>query len=113
MRFGVEPAQGFPAAGILLEEREQLGGDDEVDLVAPRNIAVTLPAGLGGQTRLTVRYQGPLKAPIKKGDHVADLLIHTGDTAPQVMPLVAGADGGQAGFFGRIWLGFKKLFVMA
>ena len=103
----------FASGAKIATAKVQLGGDDEVDLLAPRNISVTLPAGLGGQTRLTVRYQGPLKAPIKKGDHVADLLIHTGDTAPQVMPLVAGEDVGQAGFFGRIWLGFKQLFGMA
>jgi D-alanyl-D-alanine carboxypeptidase (penicillin-binding protein 5/6) len=30
-----------------------------------------------------------------------------------VVPLVAGEDVGQAGFFGRIWLGFKQLFGMA
>ena len=104
----------FASGAKVGTARVQLGGDDEVDLVAPRNIAVTLPAGLGGQPlRLTIRYQGPLKAPIKKGDHVADLLIHTGDTVPQVMPLVAGDDVGEAGFFGRIWLGFKHLFGMA
>ena len=92
----------------------QLGGDDAVDLVAPRNIAVTVPAGLAsGQMRTTIRYQGPIKAPIKKGQHVADLLIHTGNTAPQVMPLVAANDVAEAGLFGRIWIGFKQLFGMA
>ena len=29
------------------------------------------------------------------------------------MPLVAGEDVGEAGFFGRIWLGLKQLFGMA
>jgi D-alanyl-D-alanine carboxypeptidase (penicillin-binding protein 5/6) len=29
------------------------------------------------------------------------------------VPLVAGEDVGKAGFFGRIWLGFKSLFGMA
>ena len=103
----------FASGAKVATARVQLGSDDEVDLIAPRNISVTLPAGLGGQTRLTVRYRGPLKAPIKKGDHVADLVIHTGDTAPQVMALVAGEDIAEAGFFGRIWLGFKHLFGMA
>jgi D-alanyl-D-alanine carboxypeptidase (penicillin-binding protein 5/6) len=103
----------FHQGAKIAKAQVQLGDDSEVDLIAPRNIAVTLPAGLGGSTRLTVRYDGPIKAPIKKGDHVADLLIHTGDTAPQVMPLVAGEDVGEAGFFGRMWIGFKQLFGMA
>jgi D-alanyl-D-alanine carboxypeptidase (penicillin-binding protein 5/6) len=92
----------------------QLGGEDAVDLIAPRNIAVTVPAGLAsGQMRMTVRYQGPIKAPIKKGQHIADLLIHTGNTTPQVMPLVAAEEVSEAGLFGRIWIGFKQLFGMA
>jgi D-alanyl-D-alanine carboxypeptidase (penicillin-binding protein 5/6) len=103
----------FTAGAKVGTAKVQLGSDDEVGLVAPRNIAVTVPAGLGGETRLTVRYQGPIKAPIKKGDHVADLLIHTGNTAPQVMPLVAADNVGRAGVFGRMWLGFKQLVGMA
>ena len=94
--------------------RVQLGSDSEVDLIAPRNLAVTVPAGLAsGQTKLKIRYQGPIKAPIAKGQHVADLVIFTGDTSPQVVPLVAGEEVGEAGIFGRIWLGFKQLVGMA
>jgi len=94
--------------------RVQLGDDSEVDLVAPRNLSVTVPAGLASsQTRLRIRYQGPVKAPIAKGQHVADLVVLTGDTSPQVVPLVAGEAIGEAGFFGRIVLGFKQLLGMA
>ena len=92
----------------------QMGSDSEVSLVAPHNLAVTVPAGLaGGATSLKIRYQGPVAAPIAKGQHIADLVITTGDTPPQVVPLVAGEDVGRAGFFGRIWLGLKSLFGMA
>ena len=62
---------------------------------------------------MKIRYQGPLVAPIAKGQHVAELVVTTGDTPPQVVPLVAGEDVGRAGFFGRIWLGLKSLFGMA
>ncbi|HEU5285616.1 MAG TPA: D-alanyl-D-alanine carboxypeptidase family protein [Sphingomicrobium sp.] len=94
--------------------RVQLGDDGEVDLVAPRNLAVTVPAGLAsGPTKLRIRYQGPVKAPIAKGQHVADLVVVTGDTPPQVVPLVAGEEIEEAGFFGRIWIGFKQLVGMA
>ena len=92
----------------------QLGSSSEVPLVAPRDLAVTIPAGLAtGATKLKIRYQGPVAAPIAKGQHVADLVILTGDTAPQVVPLVAGEEVGEAGFFGRIWLGLKQLLGMA
>jgi D-alanyl-D-alanine carboxypeptidase (penicillin-binding protein 5/6) len=92
----------------------QLGDDHELDLMAPRNLAVTVPAGLAtGQMKLKLRYQGPLKAPIAKGAHVADLVIATGDTGEQVVPLIAGEAIGEAGFFGRMWLGFKQIVGMA
>ncbi len=104
----------FQAGAKVGTASVQLGSGSEVSLVAPRNLAVTVPAGLaGGATSLKIRYQGPIAAPIAKGQHVADLVITTGDTPPQVVPLVAGEDVGRAGFFGRIWLGLKSLFGMA
>jgi len=88
----------------------QMGSSSEVALVAPRDLAVTVPAGLAtGATSMKIRYQGPLMAPIAKGQEVAQLVITTGDTAPQVVPLVAANDVGRAGFFGRMWLGLKQL----
>ncbi|HYU94964.1 MAG TPA: D-alanyl-D-alanine carboxypeptidase family protein [Sphingomicrobium sp.] len=104
----------FKAGTKVGTARVQMGSSSEVALVAPRDLAVTVPAGLpSGATGMKIRYQGPVAAPIKKGDHIADLVITTADTPPQVVPLVAGADVGEAGFFGRIWLGLKSLFGMA
>ena len=114
--FGAWQAKPLFQAGAKVgTARVQLGSSSEVTLVAPRNLAVTVPAGLvaGGATTMKIRYQGPIAAPIKKGDHVADLVITTTDTPPQVVPLVAGEDVGQAGFFGRVWLGLKQLLGMA
>jgi D-alanyl-D-alanine carboxypeptidase (penicillin-binding protein 5/6) len=92
----------------------QMGSSSQVPLVAPHNLAVTLPAGLtNGPVKMKIRYQGPVAAPIAKGQHIADLVITTSDTPPQVVPLVAGEEISKAGFFGRIWLGLKSLFGMA
>ena len=88
----------------------QMGSSSDVALVAPRDLAVTVPAGLAsGATSMKIRYEGPLMAPIGKGQEIAQLVITTGDTPPQVVPLVAADDVGRAGFFGRIWLGLKQL----
>jgi D-alanyl-D-alanine carboxypeptidase (penicillin-binding protein 5/6) len=104
----------FKAGTKVGSAKVQLGSSSEVTLVAPRDLAVTVPAGLtSGATGMKIRYQGPVAAPIAKGDHIADLVITTSDTPPQVVPLVAGEDVGKAGFFGRIWLGLKSLFGMA
>jgi len=53
--------------------------------------------------------EGRLTADDGTLQEVAQLIVSTGDSAPQVVPLVAGEDVGKAGFFGRIWLGLKQL----
>jgi D-alanyl-D-alanine carboxypeptidase (penicillin-binding protein 5/6) len=104
----------FQAGAKVGSGRVQLGSESEVPLVAPRNLAVTVPAGLqSGTTSMKIRYDGPVAAPIAKGQHIADLVMTTGDTPPQVVPLVAGEDVGKAGFFGRVWIGLKQLLGMA
>jgi len=104
----------FKAGATVGTARVQLGSDNEVGLVAPRDLAVTIPAGiLSKVTSMKVRYQGPVKAPFKKGDHIADLVVTTADSGEQVMPLVAAEAVGEAGFFGRIWIGLQQLLGMA
>ena len=106
------------------EARVQGGSSATVPLVAPRDLAVTVPLGaqmggiLGASAKtplppMKIVYQGPIRAPITAGQHVADLVVATGDTAPQIMPLVAGEAVGEAGFFGRIWASIKALFGAA
>jgi D-alanyl-D-alanine carboxypeptidase (penicillin-binding protein 5/6) len=101
----------FKQGQAVAKAKVQLGSESEVGLVAPRNLAVTLPAGIGASNiRVKVVYDGPIKAPIAKGQHVADLVVSTPDTPPQTMPLVAAEKVGEAGFFGRILAGFSSLF---
>ncbi len=104
----------FKAGAKVGTAQVQMGSSSEVQLVAARDLAVTVPAGLAtGATQMKIRYEGPLTAPIAKGQEVAQLVITTGDTPPQIVTLVAGDEVGRAGFFGRIWLGFKQLVGMA
>ena len=104
----------FAVGAAVGSAKVQLGDSGEVGLVAPRNLAVTIPAGvLSKVTAMKIRYKGPLKAPIAKGAHVADLVVFTADSGEQVMPLIAAEAVEEAGFFGRAWLGFKQLFGLA
>jgi D-alanyl-D-alanine carboxypeptidase (penicillin-binding protein 5/6) len=113
--FGAWQSRPLFAAGAQVGSASvQLGGESEVPLVAPRAIAVTYPAGtVGGQPKLRIAYNGPLKAPIAKGAEVAQLIVTTPDGAVQRMPLVAGEKVEEAGFFGRFWLGLKQLVGLA
>ena len=99
------------AKGAKVETAEvQLGDAGSVGLIAPRNLAVTMPAGAMTGMTVKVRYDGPVKAPIAAGQHIADLIVETPSTPPQVMPLVAETAVGEAGFFRRAWAGLLSFF---
>ncbi len=88
----------------------QLGNAATVGLVAPRDLNVTVPAGSNAAMTAKVVYQGPVKAPIKQGQHIADLVITSADLGEQRLPLVAESAVEEAGFFGRVWAGLMGLF---
>ncbi len=113
MEWGFRAWQAKPilAKGKQIETAEvQLGSASTVGLVAPTNLTATLPAGAVPDMRISVSYDGPIKAPIKAGQHIADLVVTTPDLPPQRLPLVAANDVGEAGFFGRAWAGLMGLF---
>ena len=116
MQWGFNAWQSKPLfkAGTNVGSADvQMGSSGEVPLVAPRDLSITIPAGVLSKVgAMKVRYQGPVTAPIAKGQHIADLVVAMPD-GEQVMPLVAGEAVGQAGFFGRAWIGLKQLFGMA
>ncbi|WP_165321544.1 D-alanyl-D-alanine carboxypeptidase family protein [Rhizorhabdus phycosphaerae] len=116
MNWGFRAWQSKPVApkGRKVQIAEvQLGDEREVGLVAPKDLVVTIPAGLGSDLKSRVVYQGPIKAPFKKGDHIADLVVSGPDMAPQKLPLVADRDVGEAGFFDRMMAGLRWLFGLA
>ena len=117
MQWGFNAWQTKPlykAGQAIGSAKVQLGSDSDVPLVTPRAYSVTMPAGVLSKIVATkIRYQGPLAAPIRKGDHVADLVVTTSDSGEQVMPLVAGEDVAKAGFFGRVWIGLKQMLGLA
>ncbi|KQN81930.1 D-alanyl-D-alanine carboxypeptidase family protein [Sphingomonas sp. Leaf62] len=110
--FGAWRARPIVAAGKKVETAEvQLGDSSTVGLVAPKALTVTMPAGTNSPITAKVVYTGPIKAPIAKGQHIADLVISSPDTGEQRMPLVAEKDVAEAGFFGRIWASLASLFA--
>ncbi|MFN3726989.1 MAG: D-alanyl-D-alanine carboxypeptidase family protein [Allosphingosinicella sp.] len=102
----------FQQGARVGEAQVQLGSSDTVGLVAPRNLAATLPAGLGRNLRASIVYDGPVKAPIAQGQHIANLVVQADGVPTMTMPLVAEAAVEEAGFFGRMWAGIKHILGM-
>ncbi len=112
MRWGFEAWRAQPlfrANRVVAHIPVQLGTDSRIDAIAPRYLALALPAGQTPRYKLVVRYNGPVKAPLKKGAEVAKLVAVFSDGSEQVMPLVAAKSVAEAGYFGRALNGLKRL----
>ena len=112
MKWGFDAWQSKPlfARGRTVAEIPvQLGDQSRIRLIAPRDLAATLPKGSAKPISLTIRYKGPVRAPIAKGAELAQLVAKLPDGSKQMMPLVAAETVGTAGFIGRAWNGVKTL----
>jgi D-alanyl-D-alanine carboxypeptidase (penicillin-binding protein 5/6) len=78
-----------------------LGAEDSVPLQAPKDLIVTVPRRGAADLKATVIYDGPVPAPIRKGDVVGKLNVSAPGIPPVEVPLVAGADVDRRGPVGR------------
>ena len=99
-------------AGQKVSDALVWGGTEHyVPLVGNGAINIILPANATGKVAAEIVYQGPIKAPIRKGDEVAVLKIDLNQVAgDQRIPLYAGADIAQSNFAMR---GLNSLLVLA
>ena len=87
------------------------GSAHYVPLVGNGDINIILPVNATGKVAAEIVYQGPIKAPIRKGDEIAVLRVtSTESQATNEIPLYAGEDIGQSNFAMR---GLDSLLVLA
>lgn len=79
----------FKAGAPVGVAEVQGGAERQVSLVAPRALGVTTPQGQKPRYTLSIRYKGPLRAPIAKGETVASLLVRVPGEPVHALPLVA------------------------
>ena len=80
-------------------------------LVGNGDIDIILPTTATGKVNASIVYNGPIKAPIRKGDQLAVLRVTSTDSqATNEIPLYAGDDIGQSNFAMR---GLDSLLVLA
>ncbi len=99
-------------AGDTVGKARVWGGDRMyVSLTGNGDVAVVLPRFPANQKlRAEIVYNGPLKAPIRKGDQVAKLRVTSSSAASSEVPLYAAEDVVPAGKMKR---GFDTLLHMA
>ncbi len=112
IEWGFERFETRPlfAAGTLVGEAEVQDGDAaSVMLRAPADIAGTYRAGRPREPQLSIRYRGPLAAPIEEGEEVARLRIETPGFPPVEVPLEAAEPVAKAGPLRRLVNGLAGL----
>ncbi len=78
------------------------GTQHYVPLVGDGDIDIILPATATGKVTASIIYEGPIKAPIRKGDRVAVLRVTSAESqATNNIPLYAGNDIGPSNFLMR------------
>jgi D-alanyl-D-alanine carboxypeptidase (penicillin-binding protein 5/6) len=95
-------------AGQVIEEAEVwLGASGKVALTVAEDVNVTMSRNERRKMTVTLAYDGPIPAPIKKGALLATVTISVPDRADLVVPLVAATGVGEQRGFGRIGAALK------
>ncbi|MFM2421650.1 MAG: hypothetical protein RL291_180 [Pseudomonadota bacterium] len=101
----------FEAGEVVGRARVWGGEQFSVPLEGQGAVSVVLPRFPADQRlRAEIVYKGPLKAPIRKGDVVAQLRVTSSSGGMNEVPLYAAADVAPAGMVRR---GFDSLFHLA
>lgn len=90
-------------AGTRLAEAEiWMGATPRVGLVLPENLSVLVPASGSDAVEAFVSYQGPIEAPITKGQEIAELVLEREGMPEMRVPLVAEAHVPKGGLMPRV-----------
>ena len=99
----------FKAGDVVTDANVWLGKKGTVALLIEDDLTLTLPKKARRDMKVTVSYEGPLPAPIQKGQRVATLTITAPDVDTLEIPLVAGDSVGQLGLVGRLGAAFDYI----
>lgn len=109
--FSAWDSYAFLASGVVVGAAKVQGGDARtVQLTVPRSFSLAVPHGSCARVSGTILYDGPLRAPLVKGQRAGRLVIHIDGQPDHELPLVAFDTVGAAGPIDRIVGGLLGLF---
>ncbi len=98
----------FKAGEIVGAAQVWMGQAPTVPLTVEKNVVLTLPRTAKATMKASVVYDGPVKAPIAKGQRIGKVVVVPAENAGVIeVPLVAAADVEKLGFMGRIVAAMK------
>ncbi|MXP63866.1 D-alanyl-D-alanine carboxypeptidase [Roseomonas sp. M0104] len=92
----------FKAADTVESVPVYLGDQATVPLVGGKDLVLTLPRQWRRNLAVKLRYDGPVPAPVAKGQELGQLDVSGEGVPPMVLPLYAGADVAKLGLVQRI-----------
>jgi len=101
----------FSAGEQVTEAEVWLGNQPKVSLVIEKELELTLNRRVRRDMKVSVAYQEPLPAPIRKGDTVAILKVELPGQENMEIPLVAGEDVNRLGLFSRWGASLKYILL--
>ena len=91
------------AAGDKVDDAEVwLGSEAKVPITVEKDLVVTLPRKSRKDMKVTIAYDKPVPAPIKKGQEIGKVVVTAPDMAKVETPLVAAAGVDRMGPLGRM-----------
>ncbi len=87
----------YNAGDVVDQAAVWLGADDTVDLVAGDDVWVTLDREARQSLQARILYDEPVASPVTKGQAIGQVEISAPSIETRYVPLVAGADVGEAG----------------
>lgn len=88
----------FSAGDVVDQAYVAMGQAEQVPLMTDQDIVVTVPKAVKNDLKVSLSYNGPLVAPVKKGDQVGTLRLDVPRVGIIEYPLYAGADVEKLGF---------------
>ena len=104
-RFASRPL--FAGGTVVGQARVQDGTAGSVKLRAPADIAAAMPLSGTARPTLSIRYRGPVEAPIEEGEDIAMLHIETPGFEPVEVPLEAATSVPRANAWQRLINGMR------
>jgi len=99
----------FQAGDVVTDASVWLGEKATVALVIENDLTLTLPKSARRKMQVKVSFEGPVPAPLKKGQRIATLTITAPDVKPVEVGLLAAENIGQLGLVGRLGAAFDYI----
>ena len=106
-----ETMQFFATGDVVGEAAVFAGKADTVPLDIKQNIAFLRHRAVLEDAEADIFYEGPLRAPVRRGEQVAVLRLRLPGEVVREYPLYTADEVAGLGFFEKIGLGFQALFT--